>query len=147
MFLISYSESETIEFARKLGSFLKGNDLILLKGDLAAGKTAFTKGLALGLKINDIINSPTFVIHKSYEGRLRLEHIDAYRLLDNDYDLGLNELRDSESVLVIEWYEYLKELDIKDYLLIDFIYLDENTRKLVFTSDNDEYLKIVKELL
>ena len=68
-------------------------------------------------------------------------------MLDNDYDLGLNELRDSESVLVIEWYEYLKELDIKDYLLIDFIYLDENTRKLVFTSDNDEYLKIVKELL
>ena len=66
-------------------------------------------------------------------------------MLDNDYDLGLNELRDSESVLVIEWYEYLKELDIKDYLLIDFIYLDENTRKLVFTSDNDEYLKIVKK--
>ncbi len=69
-----YSAKEMIEVGEKIGKLLKPNDIITLEGDLGAGKTTLTKGIARGLDINDVVNSPTFTILKIYEGRLRLYH-------------------------------------------------------------------------
>ena len=94
------SSEEMIDLGKMVGSYLKMGDCLLLRGDLASGKTTFTKGIALGLGIKDVINSPTFTIQKIYESDIILNHIDAYRLKDSEYDLGLDEIMD-ESVTII----------------------------------------------
>ena len=89
--MITKSTEETIALGEKLGRLLNRGDVIALKGDLAGGKTTFTKGIGKALNIKEVINSPTFTILKIYEGDKILYHIDAYRLENNDYDLGLDE--------------------------------------------------------
>ena len=98
------SAEETIEFARKLGSGLVPGSILTLEGELAVGKTTFAKGLALGLGVEDVINSPTFAIVKEYdEGRTPLYHMDVYRL-DGDSDIEfILEYFDRDGVCVIEW--------------------------------------------
>ena len=97
------SADETIEFARILGSGLLPGSILTLEGELAAGKTTFTKGLALGLGIEEVINSPTFAIVKEYEGRIPLYHMDVYRL-DGETDTQfIHEYFEREGVCVIEW--------------------------------------------
>ena len=79
--LTTYSEDETKEIAEKLASFLNRGDVLTLEGDLGAGKTTFTKGIAKGLNIRENISSPTFTIIKEYiDGKLPLYHMDVYRL-------------------------------------------------------------------
>ena len=104
------SAEETIEFARKLGSGLEPGSILTLEGELAAGKTTFTKGLALGLGVEDIINSPTFAIVKEYDdGRVPLYHMDVYRL-DGFEDLEfLLEYFDRDGVCVIEWASIIEQ--------------------------------------
>ena len=87
----------------RLGKLLKPDSIICLNGDLAAGKTTFTKGIGKALGVKRVINSPTFTLLKIYEGDLTLYHIDAYRLAENDADLGFDEYFDLGGVTVIEW--------------------------------------------
>jgi tRNA threonylcarbamoyladenosine biosynthesis protein TsaE len=106
---------ETREFARKLAGFLLPGDLVLIEGDLGAGKTTFVQGLAAGLGIDDQVASPTFTLMRIYEcgptgvrrGVARLLHADLYRLehLREVVDLGLPELLDDAAVAVVEWGE------------------------------------------
>lgn len=100
------SADATIQLGRMLGSKLKGGETVFLIGDLGAGKTTFTKGIALGLDIKDEILSPTFILMKTYRGRLILNHIDMYRL-DGEVEadgLGLEDvLYNKKEVTVIEW--------------------------------------------
>ena len=101
--IIVNSVEETIEFAQKLGSGLTPGSILTLEGDLAAGKTTFAKGLALGLGILDVIDSPTFAIVKEYEGEIPLFHMDVYRL-DGDSDIQfILEYFDRDGICVIEW--------------------------------------------
>ena len=101
--IVTNSPIETIEFAKKLGSGLLSGSILTLEGDLATGKTTFTKGLALGLGIEEVIDSPTFAIVKEYEGKIPMFHIDAYRLdRDSDFEFLL-EYFDRDGVCVIEW--------------------------------------------
>ena len=104
------SPEETIAFAKKLGLSLAPGSILTLEGDLAAGKTTFTKGLALGLGIEDVVDSPTFAIVKEYEGgRLPFYHMDAYRL-DGDSDIAfILEYFDRGGICVIEWASILQE--------------------------------------
>jgi tRNA threonylcarbamoyladenosine biosynthesis protein TsaE len=107
---ISQSEGETAEVGKRLAAGLTPGSVVLLYGDLGAGKTAFVKGLAAGLGIDpDEVNSPTFVLIQEYRGgRLPLFHADLYRL-DNRReieDLGLEELA-ADAVLAIEWADKL----------------------------------------
>ena len=108
--IIVNSPAETIQFAKKLGSGLTPGSILTLEGNLAAGKTTFTKGLALGLGIEDIIDSPTFAIIKEYDtGRLPLYHMDVYRL-DGDSDIDfLLEYFDRDGVCVIEWASIIEQ--------------------------------------
>ena len=139
------SKEETIELGKKIGSLLKKGSLITLKGDLAGGKTTFTKGIGEALHIKQVINSPTFTILKIYEGDKKLFHIDAYRLEGNSYDLGLDEYED-EGIMVIEWPEYYLDFLPKEYLEIHFEYIDDDTRSIEFISHGDKYSKIIEEL-
>ncbi len=100
------SEAETIAVACDLASALTDGTVVLLHGDLGAGKTAFVRGLAEGLAVDpDEVSSPTFTLVQEYRGRLRLYHVDLYRLHDAEVpDLGLEELSQS-GVVAVEWAE------------------------------------------
>ena len=86
------SPEETEAFAIKLAEKLEPGDILTLEGGLGAGKTTFTKGLAKGLGIKKMVNSPTFTILKQYSGNLELNHFDVYRLEHSDEDIGFDEL-------------------------------------------------------
>ena len=106
----SHSEHETIEVGRRVGSSLQAGDIVLLYGDLGAGKTAFVRGLAAGLDIDpDEVTSPTFTIVQEYRGRrLALQHVDLYRLSPPEVaDLGLEDLAAGDTVIAVEWAERL----------------------------------------
>ncbi|MEA3272800.1 MAG: tRNA (adenosine(37)-N6)-threonylcarbamoyltransferase complex ATPase subunit type 1 TsaE [Patescibacteria group bacterium] len=119
------NEKETLRFAEKFAKKLKGGEVIALIGELGAGKTVFTKGLAKGLGIDDIVSSPTFLLMKCYKlGNgvskwkprsqvKRLCHIDAYRLESADEleDIGVMEhLGKKKTITVIEWADRVEEL-------------------------------------
>lgn len=143
--MISKSKEETIELGEKLGKLLEVGMTLALKGDLAGGKTTFTKGIGKALNIKEVINSPTFTILKIYKGDKTLFHIDAYRLEGNSYDLGISEYED-EGIMVIEWPEYYLDFLPKEYLEINFKYIDDDTRSIEFNPVGDRYKEIVGEL-
>lgn len=114
------NELETKELAAKLAKWLEPGDLILLEGDLGAGKTTFTKGLATGLGIKRIIKSPTYTIIREYlDGRLPLYHMDVYRLEETGgTDLGLEEYFEGDGVSIVEWAKFIPEDLPTEYLQI-----------------------------
>lgn len=142
----TYSAEETLNLANKLGKLLKPNDVIALEGDLGAGKTTFTKGLANGLGINRNVNSPTFTIIKEYHGRLPLYHMDVYRLEDADEDLGFQEYFDGEGVTVIEWAHFIEDYLPQDLLKIEIKHLRENDRVITLFPKGKRYIDLCKEL-
>lgn len=108
--LRSDSASRTLEIGRALGAAAEAGTLIALTGQLGAGKTQLTKGIALGLGISAVVNSPTFVLMNEHPGRLRLFHVDAYRLDDPEeaWAAGLLDDRQAAGVTVIEWADRLE---------------------------------------
>jgi tRNA threonylcarbamoyladenosine biosynthesis protein TsaE len=107
LLLRSESVERTHALGRALGELARAGDVILLEGELGAGKTAFTQGIGLGLGVAATINSPTFTILKEYEGRLPLYHFDLYRLDEPDelYELGFEDYFRGDGVCVVEWAE------------------------------------------
>ena len=142
--MISKSQVETISLGEKLGKLLSKGDTICLKGDLAGGKTTFTKGIGEALNIKQVINSPTFTILKIYNGDLTLYHIDAYSLENSNYDLGMDELDDG--IMVVEWPEYYQQYLPQEYLEINFTYIDDNTREINFIGHGQKYEEMAKEM-
>lgn len=136
---ISHTEKETLEFAKEFSKTLIGGEIIALQGDLGAGKTVFTKGLAKGLNVEQNVNSPTFVLMKvypaSYGNIKQLVHIDAYRLrsareLDN---IGAIEyFGKKDTVTVIEWPENIKKALPKK--VARFILSAKNEKRQIFFS-------------
>ncbi len=144
--MITHSPQETKALAQQIGLQLKDKSVITLSGDLGAGKTTFTQGLAKGLDIQKMVSSPTFTIMKIYTGRLKLVHIDAYRLEGLHQDLGFEELIGTEGVCVIEWPDYIKELLPKAYLEIKMTRLDEDDRLIELISHGSTYSHILENL-
>ena len=130
---ITESALETIELGKKIGKILKKGDVVLLDGDLSAGKTTLTKGIGISLGVKRVINSPTFTIVKDYSGDIRLYHLDLYRLngINNDFDL--EEYIESDGVCVIEWPNQVSELIPNDYLKVELFRLDEEKRCIKIT--------------
>jgi len=107
--IVTHSEQETLQAGRELAAGLSAGEIVLLQGDLGAGKTAFVRGLAVGLGASeDDVSSPTFTLIQEYRGgRVTLYHADLYRLTPiESEDLGLEEVG-SEGVLAIEWADRL----------------------------------------
>jgi tRNA threonylcarbamoyladenosine biosynthesis protein TsaE len=109
---LTHSEAETEDVAANLGATFRGGEVVLLSGELGAGKTAFVRGLARGVGADPgEVASPTFVLLTRYPGRLTLHHADLYRLAGNgdDRELGLEELPGERGVLAVEWAERLSD--------------------------------------
>lgn len=107
--LATRDPADTRALAARLAAVARPGDLVCLVGDLGAGKTQFAKGFALGLGIEDVVSSPTFVLMAEYTGRLVMFHLDLYRLADAADALagGLVDERQIEGVVLIEWAERL----------------------------------------
>lgn len=143
---ISEKPEQTKQFAERLANMLKPGDVIALEGDLGAGKTTFTKGLAAGLGITRTVNSPTFTIIKEYNGRLPLYHMDVYRVQDSYEDLGFEEYFEGNGVTVVEW-AHLIGTQLPENLLTIHLYHGENgTRKVVLVPKGTRYEQLCKEL-
>lgn len=125
---------ETQKLAKKFAKMLKGGDVVLLNGDLGAGKTTFTKFVAKALGVKEEVTSPTFTLMKEYNGRrLHLVHFDMYRLegAEESTGFGFDEYiknRDYNVVVFIEWSERVKELLDGNYIVVDIKRVDENKR-------------------
>ncbi|PKG22713.1 tRNA (adenosine(37)-N6)-threonylcarbamoyltransferase complex ATPase subunit type 1 TsaE [Niallia nealsonii] len=143
---LAKNAEDTQIIAEKLATLLDSGDVITLEGDLGAGKTTFTKGLAKGLHINRTVNSPTFTIIKEYNGRLPLYHMDVYRVKDSFEDLGFDEYFEGNGVCVVEWAHLIQDQLPQDYLKISLLYEQENTRKIIFEPKGARYMQICKEL-
>lgn len=138
---------ELNHFANVLVRHLEPSDLILLNGDLGAGKTTLTQfiGKHLGVKRN--INSPTFNIIKSYKGsNLKLHHMDCYRLEDSDEDLGFDEYFQDDGITIIEWSQFIQDLLPKEHLIINIETLSETKRTIKLEAQGTHYLKVKEEV-
>ncbi|MBQ9520239.1 MAG: tRNA (adenosine(37)-N6)-threonylcarbamoyltransferase complex ATPase subunit type 1 TsaE [Acholeplasmatales bacterium] len=135
------TSDETIKLGEKIGKVLKEGDVVLLDGDLSAGKTTITKGIGLALGVKKIINSPTFTIVKTYSGDINLYHLDLYRLdgLNNDFDL--EEYIEADGVTVIEWPHQVDELIPSEYLEIKFFKLDNDKRRIEVRGIGKKYIE------
>ena len=144
---ISHNEEETSLFARNLGEKLSGGDVLALEGDLGAGKTAFTKGLAKGLGVTRTVNSPTFTIIKEYAGRLPLYHMDVYRVSESEEDLGFDEYFEGDGVTVVEWAHLIEEQLPEEILSIYIYRLGDTSRRLVLKANGERYVTLCKEIM
>lgn len=144
--VITNTAEETRSLAQKLGRNIEESFLITLSGELGAGKTTFTQGLAKGLEITRNVTSPTFTLMKNYKGRLPLYHIDAYRLEDIDQDLGFEEYIDGDGVCVIEWANFIENVLPDEYLNIDLTINDDDSRTIVFRARGSKYEEVLDKL-
>lgn len=135
--VVSQSPEETRSLARQIGESLKGGEIVLLYGDLGVGKTVFVQGLAEGLGVPEdyYVVSPSFSLINEYPGRLRLVHVDLYRLEPAQVeDLGLEDYLEKDSVVAIEWAERLpSNLIPEEAILVRMQYLKEDQRRLEIT--------------
>lgn len=120
MKLITNSVEQTINLGRIIGKSANAGDIICLTGELGTGKTHITKGIAEGLDIHEYITSPTFTIVNEYNGRLKLNHFDVYRVNDPDEieAIGFDEYIFSDAISVIEWADYIEELIPQEHISI-----------------------------
>lgn len=144
---ISHSEQDTEQFAVLVANQLVRGAVIALEGDLGAGKTAFTKGLAKGLGVTRTVNSPTFTIIKEYQGRLPLYHMDVYRVSGSAEDLGFDEYFEGDGVTVIEWAHLISEQLPQELLVIRIYRLDDHSRRFVLEAHGERYVKVCREIL
>ena len=145
MKLITNNSKETINIGYKIGLLAKPNMIFCLSGDLGAGKTTLTKGIAKALNIKETITSPTFTIMKSYNGNMVLHHLDCYRLEGNKQDLGFEEYLEDDGLAVIEWSQYITS-SIKEYLLINIEYINDDQRNITISAQGHSYSNLIKEL-
>ena len=131
---ISRSPEETLQLGEQWGSEAPAGSVIGLTGDLGAGKTLFAKGLAAGFGVNDVdeVSSPTFTLVNQYPGRIRIYHIDLYRIETGALDgLGLEEIFDDpNAAVIVEWAERLGNFQTPGATKVFLSYEDDHSRKI-----------------
>ena len=133
MQITTHSADETQALGQKLASRLAPGDVIAFFGDLGAGKTAFTRGLAQGLGITDPVTSPTYTIVNEYlSGRIPLFHFDMYRLSSSDelFDIGWEDYLSRGGVCAVEWSENVEDAFEGDELIVRITKLSDDERKI-----------------
>ncbi|MCF0105102.1 MAG: tRNA (adenosine(37)-N6)-threonylcarbamoyltransferase complex ATPase subunit type 1 TsaE [Eggerthellaceae bacterium] len=146
---ISNSAKNTIAFGKALGKLLDPGDCVVLDGELGAGKTQITKGVAKALGISKDVVSPTFNIFMNYDGGIiDLNHFDLYRLEDSGEleDIGYFEALEDDSITIIEWGLKFPEDMPYSYLLIDVGNIDANTRRITCSAVGKHGEQILSEL-
>jgi len=141
---------DTIKLGENISKFLFSGSVVTLVGDLGAGKTILTKGIAKGLNVKEIVNSPTFNILKCYfSGLLPFYHIDAYRLEDSkdeNKNIGLDEVIEGDGVCVIEWPKYISELISVPTLNIEIKINKDDSRIFILSSNSQKYIDLLTNL-
>lgn len=120
------SPEDTKHLAASMAEQAQSGDLLLLVGDLGAGKTTFAQGFAAALGVSEPVTSPTFTLAREYHGRLLLHHLDVFRLdqISEVLDLGLPELLDSDGVILIEWGDAIRQTLPNDYLEVALTFIE-----------------------
>jgi len=146
--IISHSPEETQDFGARLGELARPGDVLLLVGELGAGKTCLTQGIARGLAIREYAASPSFVVVRELYGRLPLYHMDFYRLdnLEEIADLGLDDYFYGQGVSVVEWADKGLSLLPPEHLLIEMSYVSDTGRRLKLKARGKRYRDLVAEL-
>ena len=143
--IISKSPDETRQLAAKLIRLLDVGDVVLLTGDLGAGKTTFVSGALNELGYKDHVVSPTFNILKCYfEVTPNIYHIDAYRLEDQNIDIGLEEYIEGNGICFIEWPKFIEPLIPMRHLEISLKRIGDNEREITLVDQNDFYKDVIK---
>jgi tRNA threonylcarbamoyladenosine biosynthesis protein TsaE len=144
------SVKKTLEFGERLAHTLQGGDVLALTGDLGAGKTLITRGIALGLGITaEQVTSPAFTLIQIYEGRLPVIHVDLYRLEDPSaiLQLGLEDYFTPQNIVIIEWADRLLQILPSDYLALHLEHGDtETTRSMTIRATGPRSFAIVSAL-
>ena len=143
---ITHSKEETMSLAKDMANKLPDGTTLTFSGDLGAGKTTFVRGLAEGLNIKEVVQSPTFNIMKIYlKGSRPLIHIDAYRLADIDTDIGLDEYIGYETgITVIEWPMYISKLIPDNAIEVEINNLGNDDRQIKFKIKDQSLLEMFK---
>lgn len=132
--MVSTSEGQTCQFAKELAKSTNIPAHILLYGELGAGKTLFAKGLADGFGVADVdeVSSPTFTLINQYSGRVKIYHIDLYRIETGALDgLGLEEIFDDpNAVVIVEWADRLGSFQTPGAIRVFLSYVDDHSRRI-----------------
>ena len=140
---ISHSPKETAQIAAEIASGLRAGDIILYEGDMGAGKTTLTKGIALSLGITDPVTSPTFALVNEYSGKIPLFHFDLYRIetFDDLYAIGFFDYLDRGGIIAAEWSENIPALaeELNDgkraVYTVRIEKIGENERKILISNE------------
>ena len=139
--------TETRAIGERLGVLLKAGDVVLLQGELGAGKTTFVQGLARGLGYSGSVSSKSFILLGEYPGKVTLYHADLYRLEDAEqvFDLALDEVA-ADGVLVVEWPERADGQLPEDHLSVRFEVTGEERRVLSFEAVGERATRVLAEM-
>lgn len=148
--LISNDPDETFRMGRIIGKTLNEGAIVALIGELGAGKTGLTQGIARGLDVGEeySVTSPTFTLINEYPGRLKLVHLDVYRLSGSADlpDLGYEEYIFGKGVVVIEWAEKIRDVIPDESLFITMTYLDQTRRRIEISGGRAQVMQIKNAL-
>jgi tRNA threonylcarbamoyladenosine biosynthesis protein TsaE len=149
--LRSSSAEQTLALGRALGELLAAGDVIGLVGDLGAGKTCFTQGIARGLQVDAEYRmaSPTFTLINEYPARVALFHIDLYRLGDVDemYEVGILEAIGGPQVCVVEWFDRLDQVELPDYLRLELRASEDEQRHIALSACGTRHVQLAQRWL
>lgn len=135
---VTSSPEETIEFAKKIGALLNGGDTVAYKGGLGAGKTTFTRGLAIGMGLDDEVCSPTFALVNEYRGEnITLYHFDMYRIMNEEAleTTGFYDYMTDDAVIAVEWSENIEGCLPDKHITVTIASLGEDKRRITVEGD------------
>ncbi len=143
----SHSPTETQRLGRRLAGLLRPGDVILLQGELGAGKTCFAQGIGAGLKVAEAVKSSSFVLVNEYHGRLHVYHADLFRLEDPQqvFELGLEENAE-DGLLLVEWPDRAPQELPPDHLFARFETTGERSRRITLEPHGERYEALMREL-
>lgn len=149
MEIVTAAAEETFALGEALGRRLEAGDVVTLSGDLGAGKTAIAQGIAAGLGVTEPVSSPTFALVHEYRGRMRVWHLDVYRLRGPEElaDLSWDDLLLDRGVLLVEWPERIQEALPPERLDLALEYVDETRRKIAFQPRGGRMERVVAEIV
>jgi len=142
----SLSPAETRRLGRRLAGLLRAGDVLLLEGELGAGKTCFAQGIGAGLKVKEAVKSSSFVLVNEYDGRLHVYHADLFRLEDprEVFELALEE-NAMDGLLVVEWPDRAAQEMPPEHLLVRFEATGDKARRINFEAHGERYEALLHE--
>ncbi len=144
----SRSPAETRRLGRTLAAQLRPGDVLLLQGELGAGKTCFSQGIGAGLRVKEPVKSSSFVLVNEYSGRLHVYHADLFRLEDprEVFELGLEE-NATDGLLLVEWPDRAPRELPPHHLLVSFDVTDHTSRRITYEPHGERYDSLLRDLV